>query len=849
MYIARWKIAAYALILLLGIASALPNLLTHEQLARLPAWVGDSRVSLGLDLKGGAHLALEVDGKALVSERLDTLSAEARQLLTEAGLPAEATVVGDALVIEASDATRQAEVRRALGPLVAPGGLSQFGQAQSELALAELDDGAIQLSLTEAGLRDRLDAAVAQSLEIVRRRIDEVGVVEPTVQRIGPDRILVQLPGVQDPSRIKDLLGTTAKLTLHRVAPGGDQRPGLVTLPAVGQQLRYTVERRPVLSGERLVDASAGFDRQIGQPIVSFRFDTIGARRFADYTRDHVGSALAIVLDGAVLSAPVIQEAIPGGSGQIDGHFTVEEASDLAALLRAGALPVPLTVVEERTVGPELGRDAVEMGVYTGLAGFLLVVAFMVALYRSWGLIASLALMLNLALTFGALSLLGATLTLPGIAGIVLGIGLAVDANVLINERIREETRKGLSAFAALDTGFKRAFATIVDSNVTTLIATTLLFLFGTGPVRGFAVTMGLGILISMLTAVSFVRAVMVELVRRRRVKVLRIEPLLRLFPDGTSIRFMRARFLGIALSGLLSLASIVLFIQPGLNYGVDFRGGIQVEVANPRAIDLEPLRGRLDGLGLGEVTLQSLDDSRALLVRLERQPGGDAAQNQALTTLQRSLRQALPDAEILRSEVVGPKVSGELAQTGLIAVALASLAMLAYIWLRFEWPFAVGAIATLLLDVTKLVGFFALTGLNFNLTAIAALLTLIGYSVNDKVVVYDRMRENLRRYKQTGLRDVIDRSINETLARSLYTSVTAFLAILPMAVWGGVAVESFAIPMLVGIVIAASSSIFIAAPILLFLGDWRTRRRIRMAAASPATNTAGEELAPESSP
>jgi SecD/SecF fusion protein len=339
---------------------------------------------------------------------------------------------------------------------------------------------------------------------------------------------------------------------------------------------------------------------------------------------------------------------------------------------------------------------------------------------------------------------------------------------------------------------------------------------------------MGLGIAISMFTAVSVVRVIMSAIVRRLRLKTLRIEPLfnLKLVPDGTSIKFMRARFLGIAMSAVLSLASIGLFMYPGLNYGVDFKGGIQMEVVTSGAADLAALRSGFERLDLGEIALQEFGSASRVLVRAERQPGGEQAQTEAVQKIRATLTAIDPGAKIERTEVVGPKVSGELAYAGVLSVILASLAMLVYIWARFEWSFAVGAIATLILDVTKAVGFFALTGLEFNLTAIAALLTLIGYSVNDKVVVYDRMRENMRLYKQMSLRDMIDRSINETLARSLYTSVTAFLAMLPMAIWGGSAVESFAIPMVFGIVIAASSSVFIAAPILLFLGDWRKRRR-----------------------
>ena len=354
------------------------------------------------------------------------------------------------------------------------------------------------------------------------------------------------------------------------------------------------------------------------------------------------------------------------------------------------------------------------------------------------------ALAINVVLTFAGLSLFGATLTLAGIAGIVLGIGLAVDANVLINERIKEETRKGRSAAAALDYGFRRAYRTIVDSNVTTLIATLLLFWFGSGPVRGFAVTMGLGIATSMFTAVAIVRAVMATWVRMRRPKQFDIAPLLRLnlVPTASSIRFMRARFLGIAVSILLSIASVTLFVTPGLNYGIDFAGGILVEAKTPHPADLAAMRGKLDGLHLGEVALQQFGDASTLLVRIERQPGNDTVQLVAADRVKAAVSTVAPGTRFERVEVVGPKVSGELARTGILAVVLASFAMLAYIWVRFEWPFAVGAIATLVLDVTKTVGFLALTGLDFNLTAIAAVLTLIGYSVNDKVVVYDRMRE-----------------------------------------------------------------------------------------------------------
>ncbi|MDI7861764.1 protein translocase subunit SecD [Rhizobiaceae bacterium n13] len=819
-----WLVALYSIIILVGMLIALPNLLSPATLQKLPSWMPKDHVSLGLDLRGGSHLVLEVDSSDLVRERLQALMQDARRTLRDNGIRATSVQkVRDSLVVTLADPGQRDAAIEQLSMLANP---IAFGLSvgQSDLNIVRTGDNAITVSYSQAGLDSHVSAAVEQSLEIIRQRVDQVGVAEPTIQRVGGDRILVQLPGTQDPSRLRELLGSTAKMTFHMVA--NDPSEAGVTVMEDEEGHSYPVVDRVELAGDRLNDARVAFDPNTNEPVVSFRFDNAGAMRFAEITRTNVGRPFAIVLDGKVLSAPVIREPITGGSGQISGNFTAESATYLAALLRAGALPAKLTVIEERTVGADLGSDAIEMGVYTGLLGFGLVVAFMFVLYGAWGLLANLALALNVILTFAGLSLLGATLTLPGIAGIILGIGLAVDANVLINERIKEETRKGRTAFAAIDAGFSKAYSTIVDSNVTGLIATVLLFYFGSGPVRGFAVTMALGIGISMFTAVAIVRVIMIAIARRTRMKTIDIKPLLpvRLVPDGTHINFMKARFFGIGVSLFLSLASVALFIKPGLNYGVDFRGGIQMEVVTEQPAEIAKFRSGLDGLG--EVALQEFGDEHHLLIRVERQEGGEEAQTAAVDKLKAEVARIEPTAKVERTEVVGPKVSGELATAGVLSVVLASLAMLVYIWARFEWPFAVGAIATLILDITKTVGFFALTGLDFNLTAIAALLTLVGYSVNDKVVVYDRMRENMRLYKSMPLRDLIDLSINETLARSLYTSVTAFLAMLPMAIWGGSAVESFAVPMVFGIVIAASSSVFIAAPILLFLGDWRTSRR-----------------------
>lgn len=830
-----WKLAAYGLIALLGCWFTAPNLFTAAQLEALPAWLPKKQVALGLDLRGGAHLVLELDAQALRADLVDSTFAAAQAALREARVGGLRGVVGkEAATFESSDPAVLASAERVLRAFVASPEMQSSVAGKPAAGLSVAADGTLQLRPTEAALADRRRAAVDQSVEIVRRRIDAIGVSEPTVQGLGAERVLVQLPGVQDPGEIRTLLGSTAKLTFHRVStaafgPSTRVPAGYMRVPAADGPESYIIEQRPMLQGDRLTQAAASFDSRTNLPVVSFKFDGLGAKQFGRITTENVGQRFAIVLDGKVISAPQIQEPILGGAGQISGQFSVAETASLAALLRAGALPVPLQIIEERTVGPDLGSDAIRMGAVTGALGLLAVLVFMTVLYGMWGLVANLALVLNVILTLAALTLLGGTLTLPGIAGIVLGIGLAVDANVLINERIREETRNGKAAQAALQAGFQRAYATIVDSNVTALIATVVLFFVGEGPVQGFAVTMALGIAISMFTAVSVVKSVMSVWLAYRRPKQFIIGTLLPAswLSHTPRFQFMRARFAGIGLSLVLSAASVVLFLKPGLNYGVDFTGGVMIEASTPQPANVPALRTALDRLDAGEVTLQEFGDGTTVLVRIQRAPdSGEADSTRLAERAKAQILQVEPQAQFDRVDIVGPKISGELADAGILAVLLASVAMLIYIWVRFEWHFAVGAIATLVLDVTKTIGFFAITGIEFNLTAIAAVLTLVGYSVNDKVVVYDRMRENLKNDTKSTFREIIDRSINETLARSIYTSATAFLAMVPMAIWGGAAVSSFAVPMVFGIVVAASSSVFIAAPILLFLGDQRGKRR-----------------------
>ncbi|AFL48782.1 SecD/SecF fusion protein [Sinorhizobium fredii] len=840
----RWAVLAYVAIIIFGCLAAVPSVLTPAMREQFASVLPFKPVTLGLDLRGGSHLVLEVDGAGLQKARLNSLLDDTRRVLRGERVSASsARISGNSVTVSVTDAADREKVLPKLQELAAPVGTVGFGGSAAELEVTTNGD-VIALAMTEAGLSDRMTKAVEQSLEIIRNRVDQVGVAEPLIQRIGSDRILVQLPGLQDPTRLRELLGSTAQMSFHMLDQTADvTQPaprGVDILPGANDGNKYPVESRIAISGERLEDAKVGFDQRTNQPVVDFAFDSLGARQFADITRENVGRPFAIVLDGKVLTAPVINEPILGGRGQISGNFTVEEATVLSALLRSGALPAPLTIIEERSVGPNLGSDSIRMGLYTGLAGFGLVVTLMVVLYGAWGMIANVGLVLHTIMTIGVLGLIGSTLTLPGIAGIILGIGMAVDANILINARIREETEAGAGAMKALDVGFNKAYATILDSNVTTLAGTVLLFWLGSGPVRGFAVTMMLGIVISMFTSVTVVRLLMREVVVRRKMKKLEIPSLFGRVPHLPTFSFMKRRFQAIGFSAFLSISSVILFFTPGLNYGIDFIGGIQVEAVSKEKIDLPTLRHSLEELNLGEVALQDFGGGQSVLIRVQRQPGGEQEQTAALSRIKDAVTTAIPGAALERTEVVGPTVSGELARSGFLAVGLAMVAILLYIWFRFEWHFAVGAIAVLLLDITKTVGFFALTGIDFNLTAIAALLTMIGYSVNDKVVVYDRMRENLRKYKSMPFSDLIDMSINQVIARCIFTSMATALSLVPMAIWGGEAVQSFAWPMIFGVIVATTSSIYIGGPILLFLSRWwKDREASRSGAQQPGAPAA----------
>jgi len=509
----RWQRITIILVVVLSVFYALPNVLSRSTLDALPEWIPHAQINLGLDLRGGAYLLTEVDFEALQQQQMRDLSASVLVLLRQDRIGVRGLGVRDGQVQFAlREASRADRVEELL--------LEDYPDLD-----IERDGERFRLGFSDVYMDTQRRRVIEQTIEVLGRRLDETGTRALTIQRQGADRILLQVPGVEDSSELRDLIGRTAKLTfqfvVEGVVPGQDRIPaGASLLPSDqlgpgGEPIMEVISDRVIVSGENLTDAQPSFEQ--GMPVVVFRFDATGGQRFCDATRANIGRRFAIVLDDRVISAPVIRDAICAGSGQISGSFSPEEAQELALLLRAGALPAPLTVVEERTVGPGLGADSIEAGEIASVVAVVLVVLVVAAVYGRFGLMADVALVLNLIIVVGVLTALQATLTLPGIAGIALTMGMAVDANVLIFERIREEARAGRSLGLAVDSGFRRAITTIVDSNITTLIAAVLLYQFGSGPVRGFAVTLSLGLASSMFCSIMVTRWMVLGWTRRQK--------------------------------------------------------------------------------------------------------------------------------------------------------------------------------------------------------------------------------------------------------------------------------------------------------------------------------------------
>jgi preprotein translocase subunit SecD len=511
------KVIATIAIVVIGVLLALPSTMTREQRQAfqnaIPGWVPSwlvptNAIALGLDLQGGSHVLLEVDAPDLLRTQTTQMRDDVRRILRETRIAPQGGIqlTPRGVQIRVPDAADRDRLLPRLRELSQPVGNAMLGQTGgNDIEIASTPEGLITLAYTDAGISERVRRAVDQSIEVVRRRVDVTGTTEPNIQRQGADRILVQVPGLQDPQRLKELLGTTAKLEFRLLAQQGAADVDMLPSKDAGGE-RVPVERRVIVDGADLIDAQPTFDSRTNEPIVNFRFNIRGAQRFGQATTEAVGRPLAIILDNEVISAPVIQTPITGGQGQISGRFTVQQVNDLSVLLRAGALPAKLTIIEERTVGPGLGQDSIEAGKTAVYIGSILIAIFMIATYGLLGAVAVAAVVINVVLIFGVMSFMNATLTLPGIAGILLTIGMAVDSNVIIYERIREESRLGRSAVSSLDQGFGRALGTILDANFTTLLAAGILFFLGTGPVRGFAVTLSIGVITTVFTAYTVTR-------------------------------------------------------------------------------------------------------------------------------------------------------------------------------------------------------------------------------------------------------------------------------------------------------------------------------------------------------
>ncbi|MBI3313009.1 MAG: protein translocase subunit SecD [Candidatus Omnitrophica bacterium] len=664
--------------------------------------------------------------------------------------------------------------------------------------------------------------ATDRVVEVIRNRIDEFGVREPVITKQGKDQIAVQLPGITDRDRAKEIVGKTAHLEFRLVSdnaellskaqagtiPDGFEYKPMKEKQGLGEQ-NVLLAKEALLTGDHLTNAAVGFD-QYGQPIVQLQFDKEGAKIFDQLTFQNIGKQLAIVLDGKIHSAPVIRDRIPSGEAQISGNFTADEASDLALVLRAGALPAPVHIAEERTVGPTLGRDSIEKSVKAGIVATLLVFIFMPAYYLLTGFIADIGLVVYIILVLGSLAIFHASLTLPGIAGFILSIGMAVDANILIAERMREELATGKTPRAAISAGYHRAFAAILDSNVTTLITSLLLFYFGTGPIKGFAVTLSTGLIACMFSSLVVSRVIFDFFAKRNPNVNLKMMKAIHV----PNIQFLKGRFLAYGFSALTLIIGISAFFLRGQqNFGVEFTGGTSIQMEFKKQVNIADFRQAIEKQGVSDPSLQHFGDiSQNQYVVKSRQ-----ADTKKIEQAAREL--AGEDFQVLRVDEVGPAVSGDLKTKALWAVFWSCIGILVYVGYRFEWKFALAAVVALLHDTLFTFGVYALSGREINLPIVAAILTIMGYSVNDTIVIFDRVRENLKIVRKKTFKEIVELSLNQTLGRTILTSMTVLFGSFALFFFGGGAINDFAFTLCVGFLIGIYSTIFVASALVV---DWK---------------------------
>jgi SecD/SecF fusion protein len=672
-----------------------------------------------------------------------------------------------------------------------------------------------------------------QAVEVIRKRVDYFGGGEPVISPVGKDRILVQIPGLST-EKIQEAraqLSRVAKLEFRLVYPDNGERlraidAGTDVIPPEykievnrmhaeegqkAQEERLLVKKKADLGGERVTQSNAEYGNEGWS--VRLAFDSEGGKMFGDITQKFKGFRFAIVLDGVIQSAPVIRDAIYGGSATITGNFGEKEARNLASVLE-NPLQTPVSIEEERSVSPTLGLDSIRASIIAGLIGLALTLVCVVIYYRFVGLIANLALLVNIILLMGALTMFNFVLTLPGIAGIILTIGIAVDASVLIYERLREELALGKSLKIATQSAYDKAFSSIFDANVTTLITAAILFWKASGPVKGFAISLTLGILASLFTALIVGRSVLSWFVDTGRVKKVTMLHLI----SSQHINFLGKGFIAVLCSlALMAAGATAFYLRGDKNFGVDFRGGDLITLSTTQPVSVHDVREALEPVKLGEALIQESKQGNRNYITIRSGVNTSEA-------IDKQIKQAFPQAEFKmeQSERVGALVGGELAKTSLWALGLGLVGILIFVTFRFELAFAVGAIIAVLHDVIITVGVFALLGRELTLPLVGAVLTIAGYSINDTIVVYDRIREGLASSKRGSIEQIMNDSINQTLSRTILTSTVTLIPIICLFFLGGSVLRDFSLAIIIGVVVGTYSSIFIAAPIVL----WWTRAR-----------------------
>ncbi len=681
-------------------------------------------------------------------------------------------------------------------------------------------------------------AALSQAVEVLRRRVDNLGVAEPVIQPQGNDRILIQLPGLSA-AALEDARASiqrAAFLTFHMVNPRSEQdikdgtiEPGYMVLKRKymreGKEATEQVEvkKRPEMTGSGIKHATV-VRGNLGEPQIDFTLNNEGAIRFGDITRENVGQRLAIVLDGDLYSAPVIQGPIETGRGQITGHFEVKEAYELASALE-NPLRAPLRIIQSSEVDPTLGRDSIRSGVKACIIGTLAVSAFMMGYYLLAGLVANVALLLNIVILIGVMCAFGTTFTLPGIAGIVLTVGMAVDANVLIYERIREENDKGKSLRGAIAAGYGRAFSTIFDSHVTTLISSVILWKLGTGSIRGFGVALTIGVAASLFTSLVVTRMIFDFLVDRGWVKSIKMFHLIR----AAKLDFMKVAKPAFITSWLLIVIGCSYGLYRGKSaLGVDFVGGDTTTFSYQQKVPEHELRPALVKAGVADPVIQYQKDPDPTSARPEALRIVSASKQGEL--VKQALTKGFPAAQfrVIEQAHVGPTVGMEIRKSALIASLLSLFGILVYVAFRYEFSFAVGAVVAVVHDVLMTIGWYCLSGREFDATTVAAILTIIGFSTNDTIVIFDRIREDLKLGIHGTFREIMNKALNQTLSRTLITSGTVFIATLSLYIFGGGAINAFAFTFLVGIITGTYSSIYIASALVLW---WHKGQRPQIGA------------------